>query len=128
MSDGCPCGLSRPYAACCGRFLSGAQPAPTAEALMRSRYTAYVLGDAGYLLATWHPSTRPGRLDLDPEPRPRWLGLKVLRHAQEDDSHASVEFVARYKIGGRGYRLHEASRFVREAGIWYYLDGAIKGD
>jgi SEC-C motif-containing protein len=56
------------------------------------------------------------------------VGLKVLRHAQEDDSHASVEFVARYKIGGRGYRLHEASRFVREAGIWYYLDGAIKGD
>jgi SEC-C motif-containing protein len=95
---------------------------------MRSRYTAYVLGDAAYLLATWHPDTRPLQLDLSAAPRPKWLGLKVLRHVQADDSHASVEFVARYKIGGRGFRLHEVSRFVRAAGIWYYLDGTLAGD
>jgi len=95
---------------------------------MRSRYTAYVLGDEAYLLATWHPSTRPARLDLHAEPRPRWLGLKLLGHAQADDTHASVEFIARYKLGGRGFRLHEVSRFLREAGNWYYLDGQIAGD
>lgn len=128
MIDPCPCGLPRSYAACCGRYHSGEEAAPSPEALMRSRYTAYVLGLTDYLLITWHASTRPATLGLDSEPRPRWLGLKVLGHAQPDDTHASVEFVARYKLGGRGFRLHEVSRFVREAGRWYYLDGQIKQD
>lgn len=93
---------------------------------MRSRYTAYVLGLADYLLATWHPSTRPGALDLGGGPRPKWLGLKVLAHAQDDATHARVEFVARYKISGRAHRKHELSRFLREDGRWFYLDGELR--
>lgn len=96
--------------------------APTAEALMRSRYSAFVLGERDYLLATWHPDTRPGSLDADP-PGLRWLGLDVRRHTVQDDTHATVEFVARSKLSGRAHRLHETSRFVREDGRWYYLDG-----
>jgi SEC-C motif-containing protein len=91
---------------------------------MRSRYTAFVLGRDDYLLATWHPSTRPASLDPDP-PGLRWLGLQVKRHVQQDDAHAIVEFVARSRLGGRAHRLHETSRFVREDGRWTYLDGDI---
>jgi SEC-C motif-containing protein len=119
----CPCGLPHNYEDCCGRYTSGNIPAPTAEALMRSRYTAYTLRLEPYLLATWHPSTRPATLDLNAEPQPKWLGLQVKRHRQSDDSHAEVEFVARHKISGRAWRLHETSRFVREEGLWHYLDG-----
>lgn len=92
---------------------------------MRSRYVAYALGLEPYLLATWHPSTRPADLKLDEDP-PRWLGLTIKRHELQDDDHAIVEFVARYKVGGRAYRLDETSRFVREDGRWFYLDGDIK--
>lgn len=91
---------------------------------MRSRYVAYVLGLEPYLLATWHPSTRPAELKLDEDP-PRWLGLSIKRHEVQDENNAIVEFVARYKIGGRAYRLHEISRFVREDGRWFYVDGDI---
>ena len=90
---------------------------------MRSRYSAYVLGLEPYLLATWHASTRPTALDLDKETSPRWLGLDIKRHQATDPDSAVVEFVARYKTGGRAHRLHEASRFVREDGRWYYVDG-----
>ena len=92
---------------------------------MRSRYVAYALGHESYLLATWHPSTRPADLKLEEDPL-RWLGLTIKRHELQDDSHATVEFVARYKIDGRAYRLHEISRFVREDGRWFYIDGDIK--
>lgn len=92
---------------------------------MRSRYAAYVLGNEDYLLATWAQRTRPAALDLDVEPKTKWLGLEVKRHAQIDDDHAVVEFVARYKIGGRAQRMHETSRFVREGGCWYYQDGDV---
>ncbi|MEW6513792.1 MAG: YchJ family metal-binding protein [Pseudomonadota bacterium] len=119
----CPCGSSRPIAACCGRYLDSQTPAPDAEALMRSRYTAYVLGNEAYLLETWHPTTRPLTLRLDEEPRPRWIGLTVKRHEMQDANHAVVEFVARYKINGRAFKLHEVSRFVREDGRWFYVDG-----
>jgi SEC-C motif-containing protein len=95
--------------------------APDAEALMRSRYCAYVRGRTDYLLDTWHPSTRPAAIEPDP-PGLRWLGLEVRRCAVQDASHASVEFVARSKLGGRAHRLHETSRFVREGGRWFYLD------
>lgn len=88
---------------------------------MRSRYSAYVLRLADYLLATWHPSTRPASLERDP-PALRWLGLEVRRFALSDADHATVEFVARSKLGGRAHRLHEVSRFTREDGRWYYLD------
>ncbi|BAN35752.1 SEC-C motif domain-containing protein [Sulfuricella denitrificans skB26] len=122
----CPCGRPYSYEDCCGRYTGDDTPAPTAEALMRSRYTAYTLAQEPYLLATWHPSTRPAALDLNTEPRPKWLGLQVKRYQETDGSHAEVEFIARYKIGGRAHRLHETSRFVREEGQWYYLDGDIK--
>lgn len=90
---------------------------------MRSRYTAYTRNNARYLSATWHPSSRPENLGLDEQPATQWLGLNVIRHQQQDDNHAIVEFIARYKINGRAFKLHETSRFVREDGQWLYLDG-----
>ncbi len=89
---------------------------------MRSRYSAYVLRLPDYLLATWHPTTRPDTLEPDP-PELRWLGLEVRRSAATDADHAIVEFVARSKLGGRAHRLHETSQFKRDAGRWYYLGG-----
>ena len=93
---------------------------------MRSRYTAYALLREDYLLATWHASTRPARLDLTAEAPSKWLGLEIKRHEQQDAEHAVVEFVARYKVAGRAHRLHEVSRFVREDGRWFYVDGDIQ--
>lgn len=122
----CPCsGGSKRYADCCGRYLDDCEVIPSAEALMRSRYTAYTLGRENYLLATWCHSTRPTSLGLTNEPRNKWLGLEVRRHEQLDSNHAEVEFVARYKVGGRAHRLHEISRFVRVGGQWFYVDGEI---
>ena len=119
----CPCHPARSYADCCGPLHAGAIAA-TAAALMRSRYSAYVLGLSDYLLATWHPRTRPAELELDAGTR--WLGLEVKRHAADGTDSASVEFVARYRIGGAPVvRLHEISRFQREDGRWYYLDGTF---
>jgi SEC-C motif domain protein len=123
VTTACPCGSGRPVAECCGPYLAGSALPPDAEALMRSRYSAYVLGDAAYLLKTWHPDTRPAKLDLDGGPPTKWLGLAVKRHEDGGDGRAVVEFVARYKIGGRAHRLHESSRFVHENGRWLYLDG-----
>ena len=120
--NACPCGSTLPFADCCGRYLAGAA-APRAEALMRSRYSAFTRLDEAYLLATWHPATRPASLDLHAPPIPSWLGLKVIANIQQDDTHATVEFIARSKINGRAQRLHEVSRFVREDGRWFYLDG-----
>lgn len=89
---------------------------------MRSRYTAFVLERADYLLATWHTSRRPSGISFDPDVK--WLGLEVRRHHPLDDTHAEVEFVARQKKpGSAAIRLHERSRFVRELGRWYYVDG-----
>lgn len=124
-SDDCPCGSGAALASCCGRHLEGDVAPPTAEALMRSRYTAYVLGREDWLMATWHASTRPASLDLASEPLPKWLGLDVKQHRQQDTDHATVEFVARYKVNGRAFRLHETSRFIREDGRWYYVDGDV---
>ena len=120
----CPCGHPTSYAACCGRWHDGPLQgqAPDAETLMRSRYSAFVLERADYLLATWHPSTRPPRLEF--EPGLRWLGLTVQGHQRQDEDHATVRFVARSKRGGRASRLTETSRFVRENGRWFYLIGA----
>ncbi len=122
----CPCGTATAYDDCCGRYHHGALhlQAPSAEALMRSRYSAFVRNETGYLLDTWHPSTRPALLEPSP-PELRWLGLDVRRHQVQDADHATVEFVARSKLGGRAQRLHETSRFVREGGHWFYLDGDI---
>ena len=122
--DACPCGRPLPYEACCGRWHAGPLHlrAPDAESLMRSRYSAFVRGLAGYLMDTWHPSTRPPHLEF--EPGLRWLGLDVKRHEPQGEDRAIVEFVARSKLGGRAHRLHETSRFVREDGRWFYVDGS----
>lgn len=93
---------------------------------MRSRYTAYTLENEPYLLSTWHPSTRPAALDLAAQPTTKWTGLKVLRHEDQDSGHAIVEFVARYKVNGRAYKMQETSRFVKEDGRWFYVDGNFK--
>ena len=90
---------------------------------MRSRYSAFVLGLADYLLATWHPDTRPASIDFPPDLR--WLGLEIRASAQSHADHATVEFVARSKRAGRAMRLHEVSRFVRVEGRWLYLDGRL---
>ena len=126
----CPCGLPADYTHCCGAlhqaFADGqCLTATTPQALMRSRYTAFVLDRRDYLLATWHVSTRPAELEA-PEPGLKWLGLEVKRAALQDADHGTVEFVARSKLGGRAYRLHETSRFVREHGAWFYVDGDLK--
>ncbi|HEY2929988.1 YchJ family protein [Piscinibacter sp.] len=120
----CPCGSALAYRTCCARFHGGPLhlQAPSADALMRSRYSAFVLGRHDYLLATWHATTRPASLEADP-PGMKWLGLDLRHHVQQDADHATVEFVARSKLGGRAHRLHEVSRFVREDGRWYYVDG-----
>lgn len=129
MTQPCPCGSKLPFSSCCSRYLGHFDdtPAPDAEALMRSRYCAFVLLDRDYLLATWHQSRRPADLELDAGAK--WLGLEVRKHKPIDDSHAEVEFIARYRVAGpspgagRAARIHERSRFVRENGRWYYLDG-----
>ncbi|SFW54211.1 YchJ family protein [Luteibacter sp. UNCMF366Tsu5.1] len=122
----CACGSGATYTACCGRWHAGT-PAPSAEALMRSRYSAYVLGLEDYLLATWHPSTRPASLGLATQsPKPTWLGLSVKSHENPTVDTAIVEFVARLRMGGgSAERMHEVSRFVREDGRWYYVDGDV---
>lgn len=128
----CPCGRqdvrgrALAFAHCCGAYLADYEhrPAPDAESLMRSRYSAFVLEDADYLLATWHPSHRPPELTF--EPGLKWLGLEVKDHRVVDAAHAQVEFVARSRRAGRAHRLHERSRFVCEDGRWYYLVGEIE--
>ncbi|MCE7031477.1 hypothetical protein LY625_02360 [Lysobacter sp. GX 14042] len=127
MPSVCPCNPSVAYASCCQLLHRGA-PAATAEALMRSRYSAYVLGLADYLKATWHPDTVPAALDLEDTPGLRWIGLDVKRHADFGDGNAMVEFVARYKVGGEpAVRMHEVSRFERVDGYWLYVDGEFPG-
>ena len=121
----CPCGSNKSYADCCGLYLDDNVIAPTAETLMRSRYTAYTLLRENYVLSTWHSSTRPAQLGLTEDASSKWLGLDVKRLEQQDVDHAIVEFVAKYKTNGRAFRLHETSRFVREDGCWFYIDGAL---
>lgn len=118
-ANACPCG-GKDYAACCGRFIEHGELPQTAEQLMRSRYSAYVLKNEAYLKATWHPSTRPTEPVVEDDGG-KWLGLEVRKHVPAGE-RATVEFVARYKIGGRAHRLHEISNFVREDGRWYYVD------
>jgi SEC-C motif-containing protein len=124
-SAACPCSSGLEFGQCCEPYLAGTKQAPTPEALMRSRYSAYALGKEAYLLSTWHASTRPTALDLDGQPAPKWIGRRVQRHEQQDENHAIVEFIARYKLNGRAYKMQENSRFVKENGRWYYVEGDI---
>jgi len=117
----CPCGSGRYLADCCGPYLEGL-PAPDAELLMRSRYCAYVLKRHDYLLITWHASTRPEEGSLGGTTL-AWIGLEIMDSTTDGESAAEVEFLASYVDCGKGRRLHELSRFVREDGHWLYVDG-----
>ena len=123
----CPCrkkSETASYEACCKPYHDGLRAAPTPETLMRSRYSAYALEKADYILATWHSSTRPARIDFTPGLE-QWLQLKVIAsHDTGDEGH--VEFMARSRIGGRTHEMHETSRFVRQADRWLYVSGVVK--
>ncbi|MFI6298470.1 YchJ family protein [Nonomuraea sp. NPDC050790] len=120
----CPCGLPAPYDECCGKLHRGQARAVTAEQLMRSRYSAFAVGDSAYLLKTWHPRTRPGRVDI--ERGLRWERLEIVATQAGSAIHTegTVEFRAHYTHAGVAGQTHEVSRFVREGGAWVYLDAA----
>ena len=128
MPGSCPCGRSNAKGqvlildVCCGPCHAGV-PAADAESLMRSRYSAFVTGNVPYLLATWHPSQRPATLAL--EAQAKWLGLEIRQHRSTGADTAEVEFVARFRLAGKAVRQHERSRFVREDGRWFYVDGDV---
>lgn len=123
----CPCGSGQSYSLCCGVFIDNGEMPDTAERLMRSRYSAYVLTREVYLLRTWHESTRPVHIDFQEAAPVKWLSLKILncKAGGVDDREGIVEFVARYQVNGRAERLQEVSRFLREAGQWLYVDGQV---
>ncbi|MCZ2403151.1 YchJ family protein [Paenarthrobacter sp. Z7-10] len=123
MSLACPCLSGETYAQCCGRYHGGLADPPTAEALMRSRYCAFARNDAPYLLASWHSSTRPASVELDPTLQWRRLDIVTVSRGGFADNHGTVEFKAHYRQHGRSGVLAELSRFVREDGRWVYLDG-----
>ncbi|MBO1268295.1 YchJ family protein [Arthrobacter cavernae] len=122
----CPCLSGEHYEECCGRFHRGDAEAPTAGQLMRSRYAAFVVLDAGYLLRTWHASTRPASLDLDPDTEWRRLDILATSSGGPLDDKGTVEFAAHFRADGQRGIQREISRFVREAKRWYYLDGEVQ--
>lgn len=132
LSTSCPCGglpKGARYAACCQPYIEGRSAAPTAEHLMRSRYTAYALGKTEYVLSTWHPSTRPTDLNLPPAGTPhavRWLRLTVHHHLQLSGAEAQVTFTAVCRDEGQAHRMKECSRFVLEDGSWFYVGGEAR--
>lgn len=123
--QGCPCGSTRSLASCCQGIINGKRSASSAEELMRSRYTAYALNDPDYLLLSWSPAHRPSSLSLDQAQH--WLGLKIIETTlgEAGDETGTVEFVARFKIGGRAHRLHEVSQFMKIDGLWVYSSGEL---
>jgi SEC-C motif-containing protein len=118
----CPCGLGESYSQCCGRLHRGESKAATAELLMRSRFSAFALGDTAYLLATWHPSTRPPRIRLDGGQA--WTRLQIVGRTGGGflDASGTVEFRAHYLRAGLPGEQHENSRFVRADGRWFYVE------
>ena len=124
----CPCNSGALYTDCCEGVLAGLRKAATAEALMRSRYSAYVMGDVGYLLRTWHPSTRPPGIDRNTIPD--WCCLDIIQteKGQADDNDGIVEFQATALSGDERVKLHEVSYFVKEGGAWLYVSGDVTGD
>lgn len=121
----CPCGSGDIFGGCCAALLRGA-PAPSAQRLMRSRYTAFAIGDAAYLAESWHPSTRPDAIELDPELEWRRLVIVECVAGGPFDSEGVVEFEAFWRDGSERGSLHERSRFVREDRRWYYVDGEVE--
>lgn len=120
----CPCGSGQSYERCCGRW-HGGEAAPDAESLMRSRYSAFVMCNESYLLATWQSTQRPKSIEFDRNQK--WLGLKIVDARTTGENTAEVEFIARFRIGGgSAARLRERSRFVKENDRWLYVDGDIR--
>lgn len=124
VDEPCPCGSGATFGDCCGPILAG-DLAPTALALMRSRYTAFVVGDAAHLERTWHPGTAPEDVQLDPATR--WEGLEIIEAVDgaPGDKRGIVEFRARWRERGQTGELHERSRFVWQSARWWYLDGRV---
>lgn len=120
----CPCGSGDLFGGCCGPLLGGI-PAPTAERLMRSRFTAFSIKEAAYLSATWHPSTRPGEIDLDDDVVWRRLVIVDRTAGGPFDRDGEVEFEAFWQQRAERGSLRERSRFVREDRRWLYLDGQV---
>jgi len=119
----CPCGSSRAYGTCCAVWHAGT-PVPDAQSLMRSRYSAFVLCNEPYLLATWHPGTRPQSIPFNRNQK--WLGLRIVEARLTGEDRAEVEFIALSRVSNAAaVRQHERSRFVREGGRWFYVDGDI---
>ncbi len=121
----CPCGSGDDYDDCCGPLHRGERAAQTAQALMRSRYSAFAVGDAAYLLTSWHPASRPRELTLDDAVAWRRLQIVDTEAGGRDDDHGVVEFRAQYVTGGGRRILHERSRFERVDGAWVYVDGDL---
>ncbi|MBV1916210.1 MAG: hypothetical protein KUG72_12540 [Pseudomonadales bacterium] len=120
----CLCDSGLLFEQCCQPLLNETRLATSALALMRSRYSAYVLADEGYLLKTWHSDTRPQQLELD-QNQQQWRRLKIVdtELGTPDDETGMVEFIATFKLNGRAEHLRERSRFSRENGQWVYIDG-----
>ena len=114
----CPCGSGKLYSDCCAVIIDGVKPALSAEALMRSRYSAYVLKNEQYLLDSWHSSTRPDSIDISTSEQ--WIRLKIVNSEEKN-----VEFIATYRVQGKAHRMHENSRFIFEDGNWFYVDGVL---
>lgn len=127
MSELCPCGSAVEYSLCCQPYLSGSQVAPDPSHLMRSRYSAFVMKDAEYLISTWHPNCQAATFSPEIEAgftRTQWLGLTVFEHAAgKNDSEGYVSFIARFNEDGKAGAIIERSRFLKENGRWYYIDG-----
>lgn len=127
MSELCPCGSAVEYSLCCQPYLSGTQVAPDPSHLMRSRYSAFVMKDAEYLISTWHPNCQAATFRAEIEAgfaRTQWLGLAVFEHAAgKNDSEGYVSFIARFNENGKTGAIIERSRFLKENGRWYYIDG-----
>lgn len=123
----CPCGSGKAYKKCCKPYHDG-RPAPTAEALMRARYSAYCTLNSDYLYHTWHPGSRPKKINLGDDTTVQWVRLDVIRtdHGDASDKLGIIEFKAFYAIGGKTGYLHETSNFVKEDNQWYYFDGEIE--
>ncbi|HEY8701448.1 MAG TPA: YchJ family protein [Arthrobacter sp.] len=117
----CVCLSGEEYFECCGRFHDGEAEAATAEQLMRSRYSAFVLLDTEYLMRTWHPDTAPSELELDPELEWRRLDILSISRGGPLDAEGTVEFKAHFVHDGEPGVLHETSSFVRENRRWYYV-------
>lgn len=123
----CYCGSTKTYSDCCEPFHNGQQRPATAEALMRSRYSAFVLKMDDYVLATWDKASRPRRADLA-DSKTEWQSLEIIdcKKGQASDNKGIVEFKANYQLDGKDFTLHEVSRFSKQQGQWFYVDGVIK--